>query len=376
MKHSLINTYSINALIREIDEYIQKEFIPTLAFIYISVEYDLEYLVKKLKKYNFIIVGSTTYGEIYADSLLGIHIKNQSITCMLVNLDKLAFTLNIKERQNLSHYDFGVKMAKWSKKQFNEVEVLTLTAGLTFDNESYIEGLQTEVQYLFGAAAGDENLFKGTFVFSGKKIIEFGAVVLVFDKQKIDIITSRSFGWSGIGTQRIVTKSNANLVYTIDDKAAVEFYKDYLNISSSEMPDMGVDYPMEVVLKNGQTVYRAALQIKEDGSLVFAGHVPEGSQVRISAPIGTEIIDYVEKSITNRLKNRKDFKSDLTLVFACASHKNLLGSYAIKEVETVYTQTKKTPLIGFYAYGEIASLSGDNAFHNETFVTVQLREKS
>ena len=174
---------------------------------------------------------------------------------------------------------------------------------------------------------------------------------------------------------RIVTKSNLNIVYTIDDKPAVEFYKDYLNISSSDMPSIGVDYPMEVVLRNGQTVYRAALHINEDGSLLFAGHVEEHAKVRISAPIGREIINDVGKGIENSLAKVEGFQADFTLVFPCSSHKNVLGSYAIKEIEAVYSRTNQAPLVGFYAYGEIASSRCSNAFHNETFVTVQLREK-
>ncbi|CAA6827099.1 MAG: Unknown protein [uncultured Sulfurovum sp.] len=375
MKHRLINAKSVDTLIEEIDKSIKKSFTPTIAFIYLSVKYDIPYLVNILDKYDFVIVGSTTHGEIYADDSLGVNIEAQTITCMLLDLDKTSFHLKLKEKAESTHYEFGVKMAKWSRKKVDSPTVLTLTAGLAFNNESYIQGLQTGVRHLFGAAAGDDNLFQGTHVFSGKKLISHGALVLVIDNEKVDIVSTRSFGWSGIGTQRIVTKSTQNIVYTIDDKPAVEFYKDYLNISSSDMPGMGVDYPMEVVLKNGQTVYRAALHINDDGSLLFAGHVEEHAKVRISAPMGGGIIDYVGQSIDDSLGKVEGFEADFTLIFPCASHKNLLGSYAIKEIEAVYTKTKKAPLIGFYAYGEIASSKLSNAFHNETFVTVQLREK-
>ncbi len=378
MNHKLICATSIDSLIKEIDQSIEHSFLPTLAFIFLSIEYDLELLRKRLSRYSFIVVGSTTYGEIYANSSVGVHIENQTITCMLLELNRSAFALKIREKKELTPYDFGVKMAKWSKKRFNSPALLTITAGLCFDNERYIEGLQHKVSHIFGAVAGDDKRFEETFIFSKKKIVSFGALVLAFDTEKIEVITSRCFGWSGIGTQRVVTKSQENLVSTIDDKPAVEFYKDYLNISSSDMPDMGVDYPLEVLLQNGQKVYRAALQINEDGSLIFTGDVPEGAKVRISAPIGMEIINYAKKSIDESLASREDFKADFSLVFPCASHKNLLGSYAIEEIEAIYHQTQKAPLVGFYAYGEIASsmeYSRDNAFHNETFVTVQLREK-
>lgn len=376
MKHNLINVFSIDDLIKKIDKNIKKSFKPTLAFIYVSVEYDIESLVEKLEKYKFIIIGSTTVGEIYSNSTLGVHTKDKSITCMLTDLEKSAFKIKLQDMTADSPFEFGKEIAKWVSKSFSNSGLLTITSGLNFNNESYINGLQTEIEYFFGAVAGDDRYFKGTYVFSNKKIISNGVLGLAIDRDKIDIVSARGFGWSGIGTQRIVTKSNDNLVYTIDDKPALEFYKDYLNITSEDMPNMGADYPMEVLLKNGQIVYRAAININKDGSLFFAGHVPEGSKVRISAPIGKLVIDEVKKSIAESLAKRENYIADLVLVFPCAAHKALLGSFGIDEIKAVNEITRNSPLIGFYAYGEIVSSEESNAFHNETFVTVQLREKS
>lgn len=375
MKHNLINTFSIEDLIKEIDYNIEKSFTPTLAFVYLSVEYDIKYLVRKLEKYTFIIVGSTTVGEIYANDTLGVHIEEKSITCMLTNLDQLAFKIKLEETKNNLFLECGKKIGKWVSKSFSNSGLLTITSGLNFNNESYINGLQPNIECFFGAVAGDDRHFKGTYVFSNNKIVENGVLALAIDRDKIDIVTARGFGWSGIGTQRIVTKSNENLVYSIDDKPALDFYKDYLNIKIEDMPNMGADYPIEVLLKNGQIVYRAAIKINEDGSLLFAGHVPEGSKVRISAPIGQLVVDEVKMSIEESMIDKKDYTADLVLVFPCAAHKALLGSFSIDEIEAVYKTTNNSPLIGFYAYGEIASSGESNAFHNETFVTVQLREK-
>ena len=375
MKHKLINVNDIDDALEQIDETIKNSFTPTLVFIYLSVSFDLKYFVKKLKKYPFIVVGATTVGEISADVNFGVNVFEQSISCMLTDLDSSAFSIKLKKMKDNQFVDFGIKIAKWSEKQYSYPALLTITAGLSFNNESYIEGIQKRNQHFFGAVAGDDRLFESTYVFSNTKIIEHGVLVLAIDREKVEILTSRGFGWSGIGTQRVVTKSYENIVYTIDDKPAIEFYKDYLNITPDNMPDMGVDYPLEVVLPNGQTVYRAAVHINEDGSLLFAGHVIEGSKVRISAPTGFQVIDSVVDSVEDVLKDNQDFKSDLTLLFPCTAHKQLLGSYGVKEIESVFTATQNAPLIGFYAYGEIASSHEKNAFYNETFVTVQLRER-
>jgi len=375
MKHKLINSTSIGTLLNEIDITLAKSFTPTLAFIYISVTYDIKSLVKKLGKYDFLVLGATTVGEIYANSKLGVNCKDKTITCMLTNLDKHSFKIKVKKKEKQSEYEMGKKIAKWTHKSFANSALLTFTAGLDFNNESYINGLQKKISYFFGAVAGDDRLLSGSYVFSNKKLIANGVLALAIDRDKIEMVMSRGFGWSGIGTQRIITQSDENRVYRIDDKSALAFYQDYLNISSKDMPDMGGDYPMEVLLPNGQVVYRAAIHIYDDGSLLFAGHVPEGAKVRISAPMGELIIDEVKKSLDKSMLNIHDYSADLVLVFPCASHKSILGSLGENEIKIVYEHTGHKPLIGFYAYGEIVSSNQDNAFHNQTFVTIQLREK-
>ena len=82
MKHYLINVESVDRLIDKIEHSIENSFKPTLVFIFISVEYDIEHLLKKLEKYKFIVVGSTTVGEIYADSKEGVVTTDKSIVCM------------------------------------------------------------------------------------------------------------------------------------------------------------------------------------------------------------------------------------------------------------------------------------------------------
>jgi len=375
MKHKLIATNSIENLLSEIDETINQNFYPTLAFIYLSVEYDLEFLLKKLKKYHFIVIGSTTVGEIYADALHGVVSTNNHIACMLTNLNQSAFKIKVKTLKAHSHVTLGKKIGNWTNECFNDSALLTLTAGLTFDNESYINGLQKKIEFFFGAVAGDNRLLQGTYVFSNNKIISNGILALAIDREQIDIVVSRGFGWSGIGTQSVVTKSDKNLVNTIDDKSAVEFYNNYLNIKPSEVLTKGIDYPVEVLLENGQIVYRAPLSFNDDGSLLFAGHVPKGAKVRISAPIGEAVVDRVAESIRGSLLKKENYSADLVLLFPCASHKELLGNFAINEIKIAYQLTNQAPLIGFYAYGEISSSSKSNAFHNQTFVTVQLSER-
>jgi hypothetical protein len=250
--------------------------------------------------------------------------------------------------------------------------LLSITAGLDFDNESYVQGIQENHADIFGGTAADDRKFKGTYVFSRNKIVKDGVLALAIDKDKIEITPSQGFGWSGIGIQRVVTKSDKNIVYTIDDKPAIEFYTEYLNITSDDMPCMGIDFPMEVISQDGEVVNRAVLDINSDGSLLCAGHVNEGSRVKISIPVGLKVIDNVVDSIEKMGDNHS---ADLTLLFPCTAHKELFGTSGVNEIEAVFNITQKRPLVGFYTYGEFSSFYSSSVFHNETFVTIQMKEK-
>jgi hypothetical protein len=371
MKHCLISTDSIELFIKEIDKSIRDNFNPTLAFMYVSIEHDIEQLVNKLAKYKFIVVGSSTAGEIYADSRVGVNTKERTLTCMLTDMDASAFSIKLKKNKDDDFFNLGKKIGTWVNKTFDNASLLTITAGLDFDNESYANGIQEKHKDIFGATAADDRKFKDTYVFSQRKLVKDGVLALVIDKDKIEILLSQGFGWSGIGIQRVVTKSVKNIVYTIDDKPAIEFYTEYLNITSEDMPGMGIDFPMEVISQDEEIVNRAVLDINEDGSLLCAGHVKEGSRVKISIPIGLKVIDNVVDSI----RELSDVNSDLTLLFPCTAHKELLGTLDISEIESIFNRINRTPLIGFYTYGEFSSFYTSSAFHNETFLTIQMREK-
>ena len=377
MQHKIISTISIKSCIEEINNAIQHDFIPTLAFIFTSVNYDLEALNHQLSQYDFLIVGATTEGEIYADELHGVHTKEDTITCMLLNINSKFICLKTFTPQNNKYFDLGMDTSKWALSNFTNPVLITITAGLTFDNESYLQGIQKYVSHIFGAVAADSRKLENTYVFSGKKLISSGSIVLAIDQEHIEIINSLGFGWSGIGSQRVITKSHNNIVYTIDDKPALEFYKNYLHLTHADMPHRGGDYPLEIELSSGQIFYRAPLVMNDkDGSLMFAGHVEENSKVRISAPIGINLVNHIVKNIELSLKPNQLFTSDFTLVFPCASHKKILGSYNDLEIHEVYKAIQKRPLIGFYAYGEISSLSHqDIALNNQSFITLQIKEK-
>jgi len=375
MKSKIITAYSIKDLIKQIDRSIEKGFNPTLSFIYTSISYDIRQLITNLNKYSFFVFGATSVGEVFANKALGVNEVEESIVCMLIEVDPSAIAFKLLPVESKNYHEVGQQVGEWAKEQFEDTTIITATGGLLFDNDAYTQGiLSSGIVYAFGGAAGDDFMLEDTFVFSGKNFTNHGAVILALDNSKIEVIGSRAFGWIGIGKEKIVTRAEGNVVYEIDNRPAVEFYANYLKSNMSRMPQIGLEYPLEVNMRNGQVSYRAVLGMNDDGSMVFAGHVEEKSKVRMSVPQGKEIIDHVERSITKSLEGHKDFQAEVALVFPCCSRKEVLGSFTIEEIERA-SKIANCPLIGCFVYGEIGAFPGGYGFHNETFITVLLREK-
>ena len=378
MKSIIAHAYSINDLMQKIDKaLLDTNFNPSLAFVYISPKYNIRKLVMEMNKYPFLIFGATTVGEVFADNIHGVNEKEGSLVCMLLEIGASAIALRLLQVENDQYYEIGKQVSDWALKQFNNPAVITVTSGLNFDNDAYTQGITSEgIEYVFGGSAGDDLMLKETFIFSKENYSNHGVIALAIDREKINVVGARAFGWTGIGKERIVTKSHKNIVYQIDGKRAIDFYKKYLNITAQDMPQIGIEYPLEVTMRNGQVVYRAVINInEEEGALIFAGHVEEKSRIRLSSAKGKAIIEHVGESIKEALAPNSGFIPEVALVFPCCSRKQVLGDLVIQEIEAVYNTTGEVPLIGFFAYGEIGAFPGGYGFHNETFVTALLTEK-
>jgi len=373
MKSLIIHASSIDELTHKIDE--ASNFKTTLAFIYTSSSYNIRELVTQLNKYPFLVYGSTTAGELSADANNGAMEQAKTIVCMLLDINPSAIALKLFPAQNDKYYEMGKEVGQWINSNFSNAGAITVTSGLQLDTESFAHGIASNnIEDIFGGIAGDDFALEETFVFSKENFSDHGVIVLAIDKDKINIAGARAFGWAGVGAQKVITKSDKNIVYEIDNKPAVDFYTKYLNIVSSDMPGVGLEYPLEVNMPDGNIAYRACLAFNDsDGSLIFGGHVEENSRVKIATVKGAEIIHSVTDSIVKVLDDNK-FTPEIGLLFPCCSRKSALAEQAIKEIKTIY-DVSKVPLIGFYAYGEIGFFSGGYGFQNETFVTAFLSEK-
>jgi hypothetical protein len=352
-------------------------FKPTLAIIFLSIKQDRKAICDIFDKEGIAIFGATTAGE-----FINGEIEEGSITVMLLDMNPDYFKMVFLETGEQSTFDNAKQMGVEGKKTFRNPAFIVASGWLHVDDEEIpkgiIDGFGEEVT-IFGGMAGDDLALESPLAFTNNKSSSNGLLALIIDEDNIDVRGIATCGWKPIGTTKTVTKSEGNIVYTIDDKPALDMVMKYLGVeidldSNKEVvTNISSYYPLQLERENMAPVIRTAMFAnKGDRSLICAGNVPQGSRVRFSLPPDFDAIDTVVEECES-LKDQQ--KADALIMFSCISRHLSFGVMMQEELEQVQ-QVWNTPMIGFFSYGEFGkSKTGKHEFHNNTCYVVALREK-
>ncbi|WP_370097858.1 FIST signal transduction protein [Xanthomarina gelatinilytica] len=379
MKAKTIKAYSIKDIIKEINRIISNDFKPTLAIVFLSITKDWKVISDVLDKKDIVIFGATTSGE-FIDG----DIDEGSIVIMLLDINPEYFKSVFLETGTETTFENAKQIGLIGKETFKNPAFLIVSGWLTEEGENIVEGI-TEGSgkdvTIFGGMAGDDLSLSGPMVFTKDKSSDKGLLALIIDTDKIEVNGIATCGWKPIGTTKTITKSKGNIVYTIDNKPALDMIIKYLGVdynfdSGKEIvTQIGAYYPLQLERENVAPVMRTAmLANREDRSLICAGNVPQGAKVKFSLPPDFDAIETVIEEC-NELKDEHQQEADALIMFSCISRHlsfGILMSEEISQVQNVWN----APMVGFFTYGEFGkSKTGKHEFHNNTCCLVALKEK-
>lgn len=380
MKAKTIKGKSPEEIKNALAESLADGFSPTLAIIFLSFKQDIDAVCSIFDHAGIQIFGSTSSGEFISSK-----IEEGSIVVMLLDMDPSYFKLVFLEAGDHSEYEIARQLGKEGKTTFaNAAFIIASGWSNEMDGEEIIKGIEDGFgggATIFGGMAGDDQTLTGPKVFTLGKSSITGLVALIIDEDMVDISGVATCGWKPIGITKTITKSSGNIVYTIDDKPALDLVMKYLGLSLSDEPmnntvfSLGAYYPLQLEREDAPAVMRTAmLGNTEDRSLVCAGKIPQGSKVRFSLPPDFDVIDTVVEECTE-VKEEQLQVADAVILFSCVSRYLSFGVMTSEEIERV-NEVWNAPLIGFFTYGEYGkSKRGKHEFHNNTCCVVALREK-
>ena len=252
------------------------------------------------------------------------------------------------------------------------------------DAEELIHGFEDVVGKqvnVYGGMAGDDYAFTEQFVFTNGKTGNAAIVALVLDEEKIIIKGKATCGWQAMGTEKTVTQSIGNRVYTIEHISPLDMTKKYSGMENltPENPliqlEIATSFPLQLQRESGDPIMRPGLIVHwEDGSFSCSGTVPQGSKVKFSLPPDFDVIEKVIDGCS-QLKEKEMPEADALVVFSCAGRLMSLGPLMAEEIDGVQ-KVWGVPMVGMFSNAELArATNGNLEMHNLTTCCVVLKEK-
>ena len=386
MKAKSIKGKSTEEISIALAESLTGKFKPTLAIVFLSVKQDREAISKLLDEKGIQIFGATTAGE-FIDG----EIEKGSIAILLLDMNSAYFKLEFLETSPATVFEDASKLGVIGKETYNNPAFIIANSGVSLDGEPIVEGItegfgksfsEDKEVTIFGGKAADDLALESTFVFTNKKSKDCALVALIIDEDKIDVRGIATCGWNAIGTTKTVTKSEGNIVYTIDGKPALDMLMNYLGVEIKQEDNRDIVaflnswyYPLQVERENADPVIRTAMFANsKDRSLICSGNVPQESKIKFSLPPDFDSIEKVVEECKS-IKDNAQQQADALIMFSCVSRYLSFGMVMKEEIEQVQS-IWDAPMAGFFSYGEYGkSKTGKNEYHNNTCCLVALKEK-
>ncbi|NRR90429.1 FIST C-terminal domain-containing protein [Winogradskyella undariae] len=360
------------------DEVNNIKIVPTILLLFVSPLFvSKNDLVNKLIILypEATIVGCSTAGEIS-----NTNVSDNSVSLTAIELEKTNHRLVKVDVDSMAKsYEAATSLAKKLNKD-NLKHVLVFSDGLNVNGAELVAGLKSilpEVS-ITGGLAADGSDFNETFVIANGTTTDKIIVGLGFYGDHLKIGYSSKGGWDSFGIDRLVSRSEKNVLYELDGLPALELYKSFLGDNASKLPSSGLLFPLSMrVNETDAPVVRTILGInEEEQSLTFAGNIPEGSYVRLMKANVDRLINGAEDSAKKALEVTKQ-DTKLAILISCIGRRLVLKQLIEEEVEVVRDVIgKDTKITGFYSYGEIApfGLYSPCELHNQTMTITTLSE--
>ncbi len=283
--------------------------------------------------------------------------------------------------EDMKSFEAGARLAHSLDKD-GLVHVLVLSDGVKANGSELVKGLTSNLPRhvtVTGGLAGDDARFQETFVMLNAEPRPGAIAGLGFYGNRLKVGFGSLGGWDPFGPERVVTRSVANVLYELDSQPALELYKRYLGEHAAGLPATGLLFPLSLgVQGSGNRLVRTTLAVDdEEGSITFAGDVPEGATVQLMKANFERLVDGAAGAARVSYEAIGSSSPDLAVLISCVGRKLVLKQMVEEEVEGVQDVLgEQTRLTGFYSYGEIAPFdpTANCELHNQTMTITTFSE--
>jgi hypothetical protein len=260
--------------------------------------------------------------------------------------------------------------------------VFVLSDGLQVNGSELAKGLLDKLPAgvaVTGGLAADGDEFKRTLAFLDAPPEAGLAAAVGFYGSRLRVGYGSVGGWDPFGVEWEVTRSRGNVLFELDGQSALELYKTFLGESAASLPASGLLFPLSVRVSGvARPVVRTLLAVdEEEGSLTFAGDVPEGAYARFMKANFDRLVEGAGHAARDSALVLGRPAPDLAVLISCVGRKLVLRQRVEEEVEAVAgVLGPGAALAGYYSYGELAPFFAlaPCELHNQTMTVTTFAE--
>ena len=316
------------------------------------------------------LLGCSSAGEI-----VGTTVRDRTVTVSVTRFDRttlLATSVEVKDAAE--SFAAGEKLARALQRP-DLRGVLVLSEGLGVNGSQLVAGLNSVLPdsvVVTGGLSGDGTRFERTWVCFGSTVKSGIIAAVGFYGDHVSILHGSKGGWDKFGPERVITRSEGNVLYALDGKPALTLYKEYLGDKAAELPASGLLFPlaMRATAKDDKFLVRTLLAVDhEKQSMTFAGDLPKGHLVQLMKADFDRLIGGAELATKTATGSGPTIVgASLAVAISCVGRRIVLGDRTEEEVEAVRDALPENAQVtGFYSYGEISPYAtGHCDLHNQT----------
>ncbi|MEA3353260.1 MAG: PAS domain-containing protein, partial [Campylobacterota bacterium] len=308
------------------------------------------------------ILGTTTSGEIFEGSMYDEQI--------IISFSVFENTIVNSKICEIKNNEINIENIIDSLVNNSTKALIVFSDGLKSNGEELIKKISTLKPDIIvaGGRAGDNSKFNKTVIFNESSVLESGYVIASLSSQSLIVHNNYMLNWQTIGQDMVITKSQGNCVCQINHINVIDIYKKYLGDEvADELPMSGIEFPL-IFEREGVQIARAPVGITDNGSMIFAGNIEEGTKVKFGFG-DVELINDQGYKTYNRLKT---LPIESTFIYSCSARKALMGNGLESEFGLLQNIA---PTVGYFTYGEYFHNNRRNDLLNITTTLLSLSEK-
>jgi len=324
-----------------------------------------------------VVTGCSTSGAI-----LDASVYDESLTVAVARFESTRLALETEPVTLSSSSDVGRALGGRLRERGDDlVGGFVLCEGLLANGSALARGLTDGTggsAAITGGFAGDGDRLVSTWVLvDGHRVAGHASAVGLYGAA-IEVGYGSRGGWTPLGPERKVTRSEGSVLLELDGQPALALYNAYLGERAAGLPATALLFPL--ALRAGPArdseIIRSVLSIDEARqSMTFAGDVPEGATAQMLRGTAERLVDAARGAA--RMARLPRCSPTLAIVVSCVGRRLYLGQRVEDELEAVADGLGPScGLVGFYSYGELSPVStGACDLHNHTMTITVLGER-